>query len=280
MHPIIPKQQQELVHIISLGAGVQSSTLALMAARGELTPMPHCAIFADTHAEPASVYRWLDWLEKQLPFPVHRVTKGNMTQAALTKKTKRDGSGEWSKSCIPAFIKNPDGSCGLLQRQCTYDYKIVPLTRAALQIMKDTGASGVVQWIGISLEEVHRMKPSRDKRITNRWPLVDKKMHRWSCLNWMRANWYPQPPRSACVYCPYHSDTEWRRLRDEEPEEFSKAVQFDRDYRKIKDETNNMHGLPYLHRSLVPLDQVDFSTDVERGQGLLWGNECEGMCGV
>ncbi len=48
----------------------------------------------------------------------------------------------------------------------------------------------------------------------------------------------------------------------------------------IKIETNNMHGLPYLHRSLVPLDQVDFSTDVERGQGLLWGNECEGMCGV
>jgi hypothetical protein len=277
---ITPDKQPEPVHIISLGAGVQSSTIALMAARGEIEPMPHCAIFADTQAEPASVYKWLDWLEKQLPFPVHRVTKGNLAEAALTKKTKRDGSGEWSKSCIPAFIKNPDGSCGLLQRQCTYDYKIVPLTRTAVQIMKDTGASGVVQWIGISLDEVHRMKPSRDKRITNRWPLVDKKMHRWSCLNWMRANWYPQPPRSACVYCPYHSDTEWRRLRDEEPKEFAKAVQFDRDYRRIKMETNNMHGLPYLHRSLVPLDQVDFSTDVERGQGLLWGNECEGLCGV
>jgi hypothetical protein len=277
---ITPDKQPAPVHIISLGAGVQSSTIALMAARGEIEPMPNCAIFADTQAEPASVYKWLDWLEKQLPFPVHRVTKGNLAQAALIKKTKRDGSGEWSKSCIPAFIKNPDGSCGLLQRQCTSDYKVVPLTRTALQIMKDTGASGVVQWIGISLDEVHRMKPSRDKRITNRWPLVDKKMHRWSCLNWMRANWYPQPPRSACVYCPYHSDTEWRRLRDEEPEEFAKAVQFDRDYRRIKMETNNMHGLPYLHRSLVPLDQVDFSTDVERGQGLLWGNECEGLCGV
>lgn len=280
MNRPLPDKRTEPVHIISLGAGVQSSTMALMAARGEIDPMPNCAIFADTQAEPASVYKWLDWLEKQLPFPVHRVTKGNLAQAALTKKTKRDGSGEWSKSCIPGFIKNPDGSCGLLQRQCTYDYKVIPLTRVALQIMKDTGATGVIQWIGISLDEVHRMKPSRDKRITNRWPLVDKKMHRWSCLNWMRVNWYPQPPRSACVYCPYHSDTEWRRLRDEEPEEFAKAVQFDRDYRQIKKETGNMHGLPYLHRSLVPLDQVDFSTDVERGQGLLWGNECEGMCGV
>ncbi len=60
----------EPIHILSLGAGVQSSTLALMAAAGEVSPMPTAAIFADTQDEPASVYKWLDWLEKQLPFPV------------------------------------------------------------------------------------------------------------------------------------------------------------------------------------------------------------------
>ena len=64
----------ELPHFLSLGAGVQSSTIALMAAAGEITPMPKAAIFADTEAEPASVYKWLEWLERQLPFPVHRVT--------------------------------------------------------------------------------------------------------------------------------------------------------------------------------------------------------------
>ena len=61
---------QEPIHVLSLGAGVQSSTLALMAAKGEVGPMPTAAIFADTQAEPASVYKWLDWLEAQLPFPV------------------------------------------------------------------------------------------------------------------------------------------------------------------------------------------------------------------
>ena len=55
--------------ICSLGAGVQSSTLVLMAARGELTPMPDAAIFADTGAEPEGVYTWLDELEKEIPFP-------------------------------------------------------------------------------------------------------------------------------------------------------------------------------------------------------------------
>lgn len=96
----------EPIHVISLGAGVQSSTMALMAAKGEITPMPTAAVFADTQDEPQSVYRWLDWL------------------------------------------------------------------------------------------------------------------------------------------------------------------------------SNNFHSEIFLHRSCVPLDQVDFSTDGERGQGLLWGNECEGMCGV
>ena len=56
--------------VLNLGAGVQSSCLALMAAMGEVKPMPDFAVFADTQAEPKSVYDWLDWLEKQLPFPV------------------------------------------------------------------------------------------------------------------------------------------------------------------------------------------------------------------
>ena len=269
------------LHLISLGAGVQSSTMALMAAAGEITPMPTAAIFADTQAEPQSVYTWLDWLEKQLPFPVHRVSKGNLTETALTIRTKKDGSGkQWAKSVIPAFVKNPDGSRGIIQRQCTYDYKVIPLTRTAVRMMKQSGAGGVCQWIGISLDEVHRMKPSRDSRIANRWPLIDARMSRHDCLRWMEAHGYPKPPRSACVYCPYHSNAEWRRLRNEEPDAFAAAIKFDQDYRRVKEVTGNMHGLPYLHNSLVPLSEVDFSTEEERGQGNLFNNECEGMCGV
>ena len=40
------------MNIISLGAGVQSSTMALMAAKGLITPMPDAAIFSDTGWEP------------------------------------------------------------------------------------------------------------------------------------------------------------------------------------------------------------------------------------
>jgi len=270
----------ELIHILSLGAGVQSSTMALMAAAGEITPMPTAAIFADTQAEPASVYRWLDWLETQLPFPVVRVTKGNLTATALRIREKRDGSGKWAKTVIPAYIKNPDGSRGIIQRQCTYDFKVLQIIKATKRLIKEHGTTTAVQWIGISLDEVHRMKDSREALIRNRWPLIELRMKRSGCLSWMESRGHPKPPRSACKYCPYHSDTEWRRLRDEEPEEFAEAVQFDMDYRKVKKECRNMVGSPYLHNSLIPLGEVDFSTEEERGQLSMFNNECEGMCGV
>ena len=38
--------------VLSLGAGVQSSTLAFMYDLGEIGPMPDFAVFADTMAEP------------------------------------------------------------------------------------------------------------------------------------------------------------------------------------------------------------------------------------
>jgi hypothetical protein len=272
----------EPIHIISLGAGVQSSTMALMAAAGEILPLPVAAIFADTLAEPASVYCWLDWLEKQLPFPVHRVTQGEgLAKDALRVRQRQDGKGSWVPSGIPHYSVNADGSHGHGPRQCTHDFKLAPIMRQARLLMKEHGAKHVVQWIGISMDEAHRIKPARIQYATNRWPLIDAGMKREDCLKWMEAHGYPRPPRSACVFCPYHSDTEWRRLKDEEPEEFAKAVQFERDYQAAKAQTVIKKGfMPYLHNSRVPLDQVDFSTDVERGQGLLWGNECEGMCGV
>ena len=62
----------EMLEVISLGAGVQSTTMALMAAHGEIEPMPDYAVFTDTGAEPTAVYKHLEWLRSPnvLPFPV------------------------------------------------------------------------------------------------------------------------------------------------------------------------------------------------------------------
>lgn len=268
--------------VLSLGAGVQSSTLALMASHGEVGPMPDFAVFADTQAEPKEVYDWLDWLETKLAFRLYRVTAGSLADAALQQKTTKDGR-RYTQNMVPAYTGNPDGTKGMVGRQCTQDFKIVPIhreTKLRCGIRRGQKEITVTRWIGISFDEIQRMKPSRDAWQQNRWPLVERKMRRQDCLNWMEAHNYPLPPRSACTFCPYHSDGEWRRLKLELPEAFRSAVEFERALQSAKSQTDNFRAVPYLHRSLKPLDQVDFSTAEDNGQQRLFGNECEGMCGV
>lgn len=279
-------------NVLNLGAGVQSSCLALMAAKGEITPMPDFAVFADTQAEPKSVYDWLDWLEKQLPFPVYRVTRGSLTADQLTKSVrKRDTENakagtSYIKSIIPMFGLMPNGEVvAAIGRKCTSDYKIIPIQQ---QIKKMCGIErgqkhvSVTQWIGISWDELQRMKTSREQWTQLRHPLIEKKIRRHDCLKWMKDNGYPEPPRSACVYCPFHSNTEWRRLRDEEPEEFQKAIVFDSLLRRAYKQSDDVMKMEvYLHRSCKPLSEIDFDSDEQKGQQV-WDfqAECEGMCGV
>lgn len=274
----------EPVHIISLGAGVQSSTMALMAAAGEIKPMPVAAIFADTQAEPAGVYRWLDWLEKQLPYPVHRVTVGNLREDELRIRRSKKSGKLYLKSSIPAFLLKPDGSKGLLGRRCTSDYKIVPLQRKVKELVgikRATKDVRAIVWVGISRDEAHRMKPSRVTYIENRWPLIDLNMTRQGCLKWMEAHGYPLPPRSACTFCPFHSDEEWRKLKTESPSEFAQVVDFEKRLQDAASQQETLRGTPYLHESCQPIGTVDV-TEKRLGyqQVSLFGNECEGMCGV
>lgn len=266
-------------HILSLGAGVQSSTLALMAARGQVKPMPDAAIFADTQAEPKAVYQWLEWLERQLPFPVLRVTNGSLTDESLRVRTSSKSGLKYIGHAIPAYILNADGSKGTYFRQCTDKHKLTPLKREVDRLRQGEPAT---VWIGISWDEIQRMKESQRKGVIHRWPLIENKITRAKCVEWMAQHGYPTPPRSACTYCPYHSDREWRRLRDNDPESWADAISYEKRLQEAAAQAPRLTGVPYLHPQRVPLEQVDLS-DREENQGQLWNtmqNECEGMCGV
>lgn len=277
--------------VLNLGAGVQSSCLALMAAKGEITPMPDFAVFADTQAEPQSVYKWLDWLEAQLPYPVYRVSKGSLTNDSLTlthatDKSKSYEVGEpYLRRLIPAFGLMPNGEKTVaIGRKCTADYKIKQIEKCVIekaQIKRAQKECTVTQWIGISWDELQRMKNNFPTWAQPRWPLIERRMTRAQCIQWMRDNGYPEPPRSACVYCPFHSNTEWRRLRDEEPEEFQRAIEFDKAFREVAKKDRVLRMEVYLHNSCKPLSEIDFDSDEQKGQ-MIWDfrAECEGMCGI
>jgi hypothetical protein len=273
----------EPIHILSLGAGVQSSTLALMAAKGEVTPMPSAAIFADTQAEPASVYKWLDWLEAQLPFPVYHVSKGDLASDSLEVRRSGRSGLLYMRTMIPYFTRAENGDKGIVFRKCTRDYKLDPIFRKVKELANIPRACKevrAIQWIGISTDEAQRMKDSQNPWAVNRWPLIEKGMSRADCLRWMEVNDYPQPPRSACVFCPYHSDREWQRLKIEEPEEFARAVEFESKSQEAARNQEALRGVPFLHSSLRPLSEIDFGASSGTRQIDLFNNECEGMCGV
>lgn len=251
-------------NIISLGAGVQSSVMALMASKGEISPMPDCAIFADTGWEPKRVYEWLDWLETQLPFPVYRVTAGNLQD---------------NLALLPLFKEGV-----LLSRNCTQRHKVEPIIKQVRKILGlkkgERGGKNVIvkQWIGISMDECQRMKPAQHKWIEHIWPLIDKRMTRNDCIRWMEKNGYPKPEKSSCIGCPYHDDATWREMKMNYPDEWKNAVETDQ---KIRDGVRGTDGPIYLSRHLKPLDEIDFRNLEDMGQQRLeFGEECEGMCGV
>ena len=270
------------LNLISLGAGVQSSCLAIGMDRG-IFPTANGkgvdgAIFADTGAESRATYAYLDWLEIVLSFPVYRVKeKEGLTKALENSVTMGD-----RVATIPFFTEGD----GLVMRQCSLEYKIKPIQakiRELLGLKKGQRVPKGVhvhQYIGISLDEIQRMKPSQLKWSTHHWPLIDARMKRYECLNWMDKHDLPEPPRSACVYCPYHSDHEWRLLRDKDPEGWNEAVRVDA---MVRDKLPGMKKSVYIHRSLEPLDQVDLSTEEDRGQSTFfeaWNADCQGICGV
>ena len=114
-------------------------------------------------------------------------------------------------------------------------------------------------WLGISLDEIGRMKPSRERWVKHRWPLVDIRMTRQDCIDWFASS-YPQRhlPRSACVICPYRSDEHWLELKHAEPTSYDEAVKFDRWLRSSRNNPVRvlLNGRPYLHSSRRPLASV------------------------
>ncbi len=252
--------------------------MALMAAHGEIGPMPNCAIFADTGNEPKSVYKWLSRIKPVLPFPIYEVSKGDLARDLLDY---RDGKSRTGTN-IPFFVLKPDNTIGPVNRSCTRDYKIKPIQKKIKELLgyksgqRIPGHVVAEQWIGISLDEAHRMKMSQLSWLKNRYPLIDKRMTRGDCLAWMEKNRYARPPRSACWHCRYSSIERWIHLKNNEPEEFEKAVVFDRELR-TPENWRGSQGRAFLHRSCVPLSEADFGDERTID---MFGNECDGVCGV
>lgn len=268
------------LRVLSLGAGVQSTTLLLLSARGQL-PTIDVAIFADTGWEPRAVYAHLDRLEREVAqpagIPILRVRADSNAQR-ITGDLRADSLAPGAFVRIPVFVRNRDGSgAAMVRRQCTEEYKVAPI-KAAIRAMLGhphprpvPAAVFAEQWVGISRDEFHRAKDAHVRYLHNAFPLLDlggaadgrPGWTRTDCLRYLRTQGWADTPKSACIGCPFHGNRQWRDLRDNHPDEWADAVAFDRSLREAT--LRGIKEQPYLHRSLLPLDQAPIDK-VTRGE--------------
>ena len=272
---------------LSFGAGVQSTALLmliinrderLVEAMDGISELPTCVIFADPGAETNKTYQHVDIMKERaedsgLKF-VH-VNGGSLTDQI-----------ELGRIDLPLFIKDLAGNVSILRRSCTNNHKIIPIKRALRDLMGYKPKQHVKHhadvWIGISLDEIQRMKESSNKWETKHFPLIEMEWRRSDCINYLNKIGLRHVGKSACVYCPFHNDRNWLDLKRNYPEEFLEACRIDEMVRNYANhpgsKLKNVEGL-YIHKTGTPL------RDVELGENQtelfdMFDNECDGMCGL
>lgn len=265
---------------LSFGAGVQSTALLLLIKHepekliNAVGHIPDKAYFADTGAEPEHVYEHLEAMKLISPLPMEVVSNGSILGTEIQ-------SGIYPRTFPPYFTRNSNGSIGMLMRKCTHEFKIRPLEKAMRRdvglVPKQRGRSrSVALWLGISIDEATRMTDNKTKLFQNIYPLIELGWDRTTCFNYCLSHGI-KPPKSRCFFCPYVSD--WVEIKRNQPKEFIKAVEFDREIRNVV--KKGIKGEVFIHKSCKPLDEA------VTNQGHLWegypdefNNECAGHCGV
>ena len=260
--------------------------MCLMAEAGKFGIRPDYAIFADTHWEPTGVYDTLAWLREQVSFPIIVTDNGRSLRDDVRNGVNAQGK-PWLS--IPAYLAEVNGnSAGINWRQCTKNYKLDPIRKKVQELLgltpREALADGtwVEMWLGITTDEIARVKTSRFWWIGHRYPLVDDlAMTRQECLEWFQRH-YParRLSRSACIACPFRNSNSWLDIRESDPDLFAEAVELDHNLRSRKHNAGRMfRKRAYLHHRRIPLEEA-LAIDSQENEVNGFINECEGHCGL
>ena len=252
------------------GGGTQSVAIAVLVAEGKL-PKPEVVAIADTSREATETWEYTDrWVR-----PMLRAV-GIEIQVVPHSLATVDlyGGSEGQTLLIPAFAAGG----GALSTFCSGKWKADVMSRFYRSL--GYGPKNPIRtWIGISLDEIGRAKPSGVQWQELYWPLIhsEPSIRRVDCYRIVEAAGLPTPPKSSCWMCPYRRNSQWRRLRDHYPEDFERACQLDEEIR-----ANDKRGGLFLHESRTPLREADLGEPEPPMSGLFGEvTGCDsGMCWV
>ena len=156
--------------ILSCGAGMQSTALALMSCENKMKPNKHplvpvydAIIFCDLGKEPP-------WVLSQVKFIQDACKKVGIPFYVLFTHLYQDYLDKFGKSrvvAVPFWSVDENGKKGKMMRNCTMDYKINPIQKFVRwnilgykkgQHIKPEDMSAHEMHIGFSMEEKQRCK--------------------------------------------------------------------------------------------------------------------------
>lgn len=196
----------------SFGGGVQSWALALLAVTGKIAK-PEAVIYAKTFD--SIVTR--EYIEKYK----HIITDAGIryVEVSASNLVPVDLSSTF-KTPVPLFVLNKDNKVGMLQRSCTKQWKIDPVTefiKSEVDVKELKRNKQKVQLrLGISIDEFSRVSQSKIAWLENQYPLLDLYMARDNCEDFILKELGELPPKSSCVFCPFRSKNNRQFTREED----------------------------------------------------------------
>lgn len=245
---------------LSYGGGKQTVAIITLILEGRL-PKPDIIVMADTGREVQTTFDYLEtWVQPALS---NIGLKVQIASHELAYVDLYAGNGDL---LLPVFTRAGSG-IGKLPTFCSDKWKKEVIRRW----LKQNNIIDTEVWLGISTDEIERMKDSGLKWYRHIYPLIEIiPMNRMQCVNQITRFGWPVPNKSRCWMCPNQSQLSWRQMKETDNGDFNKAVQLEEQIRERDD-------LAFLHPSAIPLAQA-----VERdGQQIDMFDACDsGYCFV
>ena len=264
----------ETIYSVSYGGGVQSTALLVMAARG-MIPYP-LFIFANTgedseHPDSIAYVR-----EIAIPYGAeHGIEVVEVRKDGPTLRQTAMGEAQAGKFPLP-FYGEPGNP---MSRACTADWKIMAVQKE-LRRRGCSAKNPAHTALGISMDEIQRAKaegyqdPKAKMQILH-YPLLQHGMNRHDCLKLIADEGLPEPGKSSCYFCPFHSRDAWQHLRQSRLDLFQQSVELEKRYKERLSEKG--HRTQWMTRagarSKMTLDLV-----INDQPSLFGDDECGGYC--
>lgn len=243
--------------VLSYGGGTQSAAIAVLILQGKV-PKPDVVVFADTGRELSTTWDYM----AEVTGPA-LATIGLEIQVVGTEWSRYDLM-KSGRNLLPAYTTQ-GGSVGKLPTYCSNEWKQRPVRRW----LRAHNYNDCDVWLGISTDEIERMKDSGLKWYRHVYPLIElAPTSRAGCVALVENFGWPTPPKSRCWMCPNQGVDAWRQMRRDQPDEFRQAVELEAEHRQT-----DKHW--FLHQAAIPLVEA---VDLSEAQRSLFDGCDSGYC--